>query len=67
MNTIHPIYDSLDKNITGSHRIGITLLIAVSTCFVSLVCALILWVLDNRRRKVVQEDTPPDPCMKNIL
>jgi len=64
MNTIHLIHDSLDKNMTGPHKIGITLLIAVVTCAVSLICALILWVLDNRRRKVIQEDTPPDPCMK---
>ncbi|CAF1059338.1 unnamed protein product [Adineta ricciae] len=61
MNTIHRIYDSLDPSLTGPHRIGTTLLIAVSTCVVSLVCALILWVLDIRRRKVVQEDNPPDP------
>lgn len=62
MNTIHRIYDSLGKDGTGPHRIGTTLLIAVSTCVVSLICALILWSLDNRRRKVVQEDTPADPC-----
>lgn len=63
MNTIHLIYDSLDKDMTGPHRIGTTLLIAVSTCLISLICALILWVLDIKRRKVVQEDTPSDPCM----
>ncbi|CAF4154484.1 unnamed protein product, partial [Rotaria magnacalcarata] len=51
MNTIHRIYDSLDKDVTGPHRIGATLLIAVSTCLISLVCALILWSLDIRRRK----------------
>ncbi|CAF0894574.1 unnamed protein product [Rotaria sordida] len=62
MNTIHRIYDSLDKDSTGPHRIGTTLLIAVSTCFVSLVCALILWTLDIRRRKVIQEDHPHDPA-----
>jgi hypothetical protein len=62
MNTIHRIYDSLSKDSTGPHRIGTTLLIAVSTCFVSLVCALLLWILDNRRKKVIQEDNPPDPC-----
>ncbi|CAF0855017.1 unnamed protein product [Adineta ricciae] len=61
MNTIHRIYDSLDPSLTGPHRIGTTLLIAVSTCVVSLACALILWVLDIRRRKVIQEDNPPDP------
>jgi hypothetical protein len=61
MNTIHRIYDSLGKDITGPHRIGTTLLIAVSTCIVSLVCAVILWTLDIRRRKVIQEDNPPDP------
>jgi hypothetical protein len=63
MNTIHLIYDSIDKNTTGPHRIGTTLLIAVSTCLISLICALILWPLDIRRRKVMQEDTPADPCM----
>lgn len=61
MNTILLIYKSLDPSMTGPHKIGITLLIAVSTCVVSLICALLLWVLDNRRRKVVQEDTPADP------
>jgi len=61
MNTIHRIYDSLGKDLTGPHRIGTTLLIAVVTCFISLICALILWILDIRRRKVVQEDNPPDP------
>jgi len=60
LNTIHRIYDSLDKNSTGPHRIGTTLLIAVSTCVISLICALILWSLDIRRRKVIQEDNPPD-------
>lgn len=64
MNTIHLIYDSLGKDMTGPHRIGTTLLIAVSTCVISLICALLLWILDNRRRKVVQEDTPSDPCKK---
>jgi hypothetical protein len=62
MNTIHRIYDSLSKDSTGPHRIGTTLLIAVSTCAISLICALILWTLDNRRKKVIQEDSPPDPC-----
>ncbi|CAF4967508.1 unnamed protein product, partial [Rotaria socialis] len=61
MNTIHRIYDSLDKDVTGPHRIGTTLLIAVSTCLISLLCAIILWSLDIRRRKVIQEDNPPDP------
>jgi MFS family permease len=61
MNTIHRIYDSLSKDSTGPHRIGTTLLIAVSTCAISLICALILWTLDNRRKKVIQEDSPPDP------
>ncbi len=64
MNTIHRIYDSLGKDLTGPHRIGTTLLIAVATCLVSLICALLLWSLDIRRRKVIQEDNPPDPCMK---
>ena len=63
MNTIHRIYDSLDPTLTGPHRIGTTLLIAVSTCVVSLACALILWVLGIRRRKVIQEDNPPDPSL----
>jgi hypothetical protein len=63
LNTIHRIYDSLDKDLTGPHRIGTTLLIAVSTCFISLICAVILWSLDIKRRKVIQEDNPPDPCM----
>ena len=62
MNTIHVIYDSLDKSETGPHRIGTTLLIAVSTCFVSLICAMVLWTLDIRRRKMIQEDTPAGPC-----
>lgn len=62
MNTIHVIYDSLDKNETGPRRIGTTLLIAVSTCFVSLICAMVLWTLDIRRRKMIQEDTPAGPC-----
>lgn len=61
MNTIHHIYDSLNKDMTGPHRIGVTLLIAVSTCIISLVCSLILWVLDIRRRKVIREDNPHDP------
>lgn len=61
MNTIHRIYDSLSKDLSGPHRIGTTLLIAVSTCVISLVCALILWVLDNRRKKAIQEDHPADP------
>jgi hypothetical protein len=66
MNTIHLIYDSLDKNMTGPHKIGTTLLIAVSTCIISLICALILWPLDIRRRKVLREDRPADPCMNRI-
>jgi hypothetical protein len=28
---------------------------------------LILWVLDIRRRKMIQEDTPPDPCRKRKI
>jgi hypothetical protein len=67
MNTIHLIYNSLGKDNTGPHRIGTTLLIAVSTCLVSLICALILWVLDIRRRKMIQEDTPADPCRKRKI
>ena len=67
MNTIHRIYDSLDTNSTGPHRIGVTLLIAISTCVVSLVCALILWTLDIRRRKVLQEDNPTDTGLNMIF
>lgn len=61
MNTIHSVYDSLNMP-PGPRRIGTTLLIAVSTCVVSMACALILWSLDNRRRKVILEDNPPDPA-----
>ncbi len=56
MNTIRPIYDSLDDHFSGSKRIGITLLIAVSTCIISLLCAVIFWWLDNRRCRVLCDD-----------
>lgn len=62
MNTVHVIYDSLDKKESGPHKIGTTLLIAVSTCFISLICAMVLWSLDIRRRKMIQEDAPAGPC-----
>ncbi|CAF0743315.1 unnamed protein product, partial [Didymodactylos carnosus] len=58
LNTIHPIYDSLDNNLSGPHRIGATLLIAVSTCIVSFISGLCLWWLDIRRRRVLLEDEP---------
>lgn len=56
MNTIRPIYDSLGDQFSGPKRIGITLLIAVSTCIISLLCALVFWLLDNRRRRVLCDD-----------
>jgi hypothetical protein len=60
LNTIRPIYNSLDDHISGPKRIGVTLLIAVSTCIFSLGCALILWSLDIRRRRLQCEDNPND-------
>ncbi|CAF4142411.1 unnamed protein product [Adineta steineri] len=60
LNTIRPIYDSLDSDISGPKRIGVTLLIAASTCIFSLGCALILWWLDNRHRRVHDKDNPND-------
>lgn len=61
LNTILLIYKSLDPTMTGPHKIGVTLLIAVSTCVISFICALLLWILDNRRRRVAEEDSPSDP------
>ncbi|UJR07131.1 hypothetical protein I4U23_011419 [Adineta vaga] len=61
MNTIHRLYESFALNLTGPHRIGLTLLIAGITCVIALFSAFILWILDIRRRKVIQEDNPPDP------
>ncbi|CAF4169532.1 unnamed protein product [Adineta steineri] len=60
LNTIRPIYDSLDSHISGPKRIGVTLLIAASTCIFSLGCALILWWLDNRHRRIHDKDNPND-------
>ncbi|CAF1208347.1 unnamed protein product [Adineta steineri] len=60
LNTIRPIYDSLDSHISGPRRIGVTLLIAASTCIFSLGCALILWWLDNRHRRGHHKDNPND-------
>ncbi|CAF1189399.1 unnamed protein product [Didymodactylos carnosus] len=56
LNTIRPIYDSLGGHLSGPKQIGTTLLIAVSTCIISLICGLILWWLDTRRRRAMVED-----------
>lgn len=60
LNTIRPIYDSLNGHAIGPKHIGITLLIAASTCIFSLVCAIILWWLDHRRHRAQCEDSSND-------
>lgn len=67
LNTIRPIYDSLNGHVSGPKHIGITLLIAVSTCVFSFGCASILWWLDNRRRQVQCEDNSNDAGLLPFL
>jgi len=67
LNTIRPIYDSLNGHISGPKHIGVTLLIAVSTCIFSLGCAFILWWLDNRHRRIQCENNSNDAGLYFIL
>lgn len=51
-----PIYSAVDVFGQGNTALGVTALVAAGTCIFSLICAIILGVLDKRRTRVLRLD-----------
>uniref|UniRef100_A0A8C1LZM3 Lysosomal dipeptide transporter MFSD1 n=1 Tax=Cyprinus carpio TaxID=7962 RepID=A0A8C1LZM3_CYPCA len=58
MNVIGWVYGRIEAMLgsTGHTTLGITLMIAASTCLFSLICALILGFLDRRAEKILHKE-----------
>ncbi|KAI2656612.1 Major facilitator superfamily domain-containing protein 1 [Labeo rohita] len=58
MNVIGWVYGRIEAMLgsTGHTTLGITLMIAASTCLFSLICALILGLLDRRAEKILHKE-----------
>ncbi|XP_045610044.2 lysosomal dipeptide transporter MFSD1 isoform X1 [Procambarus clarkii] len=52
-----PLYDWVGTFTQGYKQLGVSLMIAGSTCVFSLVCALLLGILDKRRSKILHLNT----------
>uniref|UniRef100_A0AAY4DZK8 Lysosomal dipeptide transporter MFSD1 n=1 Tax=Denticeps clupeoides TaxID=299321 RepID=A0AAY4DZK8_9TELE len=57
MNIMGSIYDKIEiaRNSTGPVTLGIVLMIAATTCLLSLICALVLGCLDRRAEKILNK------------
>ena len=51
-----PVYDAINKTKSGYECLGTALLVAAATCVFSLLCAVILAMLDLRRTKVIPSE-----------
>lgn len=56
LQVMGPIYKAVSHTKTGPDALGTALLIAASTCVFSLLCAIILAVLDLRRTRVIPQE-----------
>lgn len=59
-NVMEPLYNWVSKYYTGYMCIGIVLIIASVTCFVSLICALLLAFMDKRAERILKRKTAQD-------
>jgi Na+/melibiose symporter-like transporter len=54
--TMTPLYKEISKIKSGNECLGIVLLIAATVCLFSLLCAVILALMDLRRTRVIKQD-----------
>ncbi|KAH8390743.1 hypothetical protein KR215_001666 [Drosophila sulfurigaster] len=56
---MQPIYDYVSKFYEGHRALGVVLLLATLTCVMSLLCALILGIMDKRAERILQRNNNP--------